>query len=74
LVWTVVPAVHAGGACAATVAECGAAEAPPTEATVSPATKPAAATTNAAARSCFFPRGDAALIIFDVIVRLLRLM
>src|ERR1700761_3639835 len=70
LVWTVVPAVHDGGAFAATaaVAAVGAAEAPPTAATVSPATRAAAATTNVTARSgCLFPRGDAALILFHLL-------
>jgi hypothetical protein len=73
LVWTVVPAVHDVGACAATAAACGAAEAPPTDATVNPATRAAAAATNATARSRFFTRDDAALILFHVIVKLLRL-
>src|ERR1700761_4984369 len=71
LVWTVVPAVHDGGAFAATaaVAAVGAAEAPPPAATVSPAPRAAAAATNITARSgCLFPRGDAALILFHLIV------
>ena len=73
LVWTVLPDVHDGGACAATAAACGAADAPPVPATVSPATRAAAAAMNATAPSGLFPRGlfprsGAALILFHAIV------
>src|SRR5487761_103006 len=73
LVWTVVPDVHDGGACAATAPACGAAEAPPVPATVSPATRAAAAATSVTAPSGLFPRGlfphsGAALILFHAIV------
>src|SRR6202012_3489409 len=63
LVWTVVAAVHDGDAA------CAVAEAPPTAATVSPATRAAAAAMNAAAGSSrFFPGGEAGPILFHVIV------
>src|ERR1700744_3903210 len=73
LVWTVVPAVHDAAVWAVTAAACGVAEAPPTEATVSPAARAAAAPPAATARSSFIPRDDAELIIFRVIAKLLRL-
>src|ERR1700733_7853572 len=73
LVWTVVPDVHDGAACAATAPACGAAEAPPVPATVSPATRAAAAAMNAPAPTGLLPRGlfphsGAALIPFHAIV------
>src|ERR1700760_1229301 len=73
LVCTVVPAVHDAAVWAVTAAACGVAEAPPTEATVSPAARAAAAAATATARSSFIPRDDAELIIFRVIAKLLRL-
>src|ERR1700740_938653 len=76
LVWTVVPAVPDGRACAATGAGPAAAapggaaaEPPPTAATVSPATRAAAAAANATTRSgCLLPRAGTVLILFHVIV------
>src|ERR1700743_2802512 len=78
LVWTVVPGVHDGGACAATAPAGGAADAPPVPATVSPATRAAAAAMNATAPSGllpgglfsrgFFSRRGAPLILFHAIV------
>src|ERR1700678_3546349 len=63
LVCTVVPAVHDGDAA------CAVAEAPPTAATVSPATRAAAAAMNATARSGrLLAGGEAGLILFHVIV------
>src|SRR5580698_6837516 len=62
LVWTVVAAVHDGDAA------CAVAEVPPTAATVSPATRAAAAAMNATARSGLCPGGEAGLILFHVIV------
>ena len=58
LVWTVVPDVHDGAACAVTASACGTAEAPPTPATVSPATRAAAAAANVTALSGLFPVAD----------------
>src|ERR1700691_6504013 len=63
LVWTVVAAAHDGDAAWAV------AEVPPTAATVSPATRAAAAAMNATARSGrLLAGGEAGLILFHVIV------